>query len=328
MKKWFGIILILPVLISYLAPLNVKALHNDLISNENSLTLARKTDYKIYPVSLKTKEEKDSLNIINVVIEKNFNPYIVDHIKQILKDNRVAYNISNEIKENKINLLIGINNNKGIVNRYFQEINYNTAILLQKELRCVIDINNDKKIIAIMGNEDFRILDGLTTLEQTKVTLIAETVTESSVNARFDQVANIVKCLSFIKEDRYLLEDLINKASKLNKVDYVTETWSELVEALTNARSVFNNDNVTVDEVSLAYATLNMALANLVAKPDNPIIPVVPVNFVLPNSLGINPMIKAESVKIGDSTSFMTTVVLSVSLANMAYILLDREKKY
>lgn len=137
MKKLVGVMLSSTLIMSYAAPLSIRALDDSLISNKDVLaSTTDETGYKIYPIPLKMTEKNDILNIkntVNLVMEENINMYTTNHVEQVLKDNGITYNVSNEVKENETNLLVGIDDEQGIVDKYFEDVNYDASISSQKK---------------------------------------------------------------------------------------------------------------------------------------------------------------------------------------------------
>lgn len=66
-----------------------------------------------------------------------------------------------------------------------------------------------------------------------------------------------------LKPSKDKLNDLINKASKLDGNKYTKNSWSVFARALKVANEVSENENATKDEVSNSEKSLELALANL-----------------------------------------------------------------
>ncbi|SCK01869.1 Hyaluronoglucosaminidase precursor [uncultured Clostridium sp.] len=68
--------------------------------------------------------------------------------------------------------------------------------------------------------------------------------------------------------DKSKLEELINKVNKLDKNDYISTTWDKLEKVLKEAQKVFDDKNVTQEEVNKAYDGLMRAYLELRLKPN------------------------------------------------------------
>ncbi|MGG7057769.1 Ig-like domain-containing protein [Clostridium tertium] len=66
-----------------------------------------------------------------------------------------------------------------------------------------------------------------------------------------------------LKPSKDKLNELINKAESLNKENYTLESWNKLDEVLNNAKTVFDNEDSTQEEVSNAEKSLKNAINNL-----------------------------------------------------------------
>ena len=69
-----------------------------------------------------------------------------------------------------------------------------------------------------------------------------------------------------LKPDKSLLEDLINKANKIDLAKYTEVSAKNFTMALNNAKKIFSDDEVSKDKVEKAYKALNVAMVNLEEK--------------------------------------------------------------
>ena len=96
---------------------------------------------------------------------------------------------------------------------------------------------------------------------------------------------SVLDTFTINKTDSSALKDLVNEteSKKLNSNDYTEESWNTFQTALTNAKSVLENENASQSELDDAYNALKSAMDGLKApeKKDpeqNPETPVKPGN--------------------------------------------------
>ena len=73
------------------------------------------------------------------------------------------------------------------------------------------------------------------------------------------------------RQDKSLLEDLINQAEGLNSANYTKASFDGLTKALDEAKVVFENPNATQEEVDSAKATLEKAINSLEVNTTTPV---------------------------------------------------------
>ena len=77
----------------------------------------------------------------------------------------IKYVLGNNIDENKTNILVGVKDDYGIVDEYYYGIEYNTKISTDKDEGYVLNVDEEKNTIAILGNDDAGVKYGSYTLE-------------------------------------------------------------------------------------------------------------------------------------------------------------------
>lgn len=116
--------------------------------------------------------------------------------------------------------------------------------------------------------------------------------------------------------DKSLLEELIKRAEGLSENDYTGDSWKAMQDALANARAVFNDPNVSQEEVDKAADNLARALANLqkVSKPEvtNPTTPSIKDD-------------EKTSVKTGDNNLLSVYSALAL-LATASYVVFRKKE--
>ena len=85
---------------------------------------------------------------------------------------------------------------------------------------------------------------------------------QEEVNNAYKELVTAFLNLRLIP-DKSLLEELINKAEGLNKSNYTKATFDGLTKALNEAKAVFDNPNVTQEQIDNAKATLEKAINSL-----------------------------------------------------------------
>ena len=92
---------------------------------------------------------------------------------------------------------------------------------------------------------------------------------QEEVNNAYSELVTAFLNLRLIP-DKSLLEELINKAERLNGVNYTKASYAVVENALLTAKAVYENPNATQEEVDNAKVTLEKAIAGLQANPSTP----------------------------------------------------------
>ena len=142
-----------------------------------------------------------------------------------------------------------------------------------------------------------------------------ENAMQEEVNSAYKELVTAFLNLRLIP-DKSLLEDLINKAQELNAANYTKASYAVVENALENAKAVFDDPNVTQEQVDNAKDVLEKAInvleTNVTASVDNTVS--TPVNSG-----------DTTSVKTGDESlteMFATIALLSVT----GYTVLKRKE--
>ena len=159
--------------------------------------------------------------------------------------------------------------------------------------------------------------------------LTDENAMQPEVNEVYNALVKAFLDLRLIP-DKTLLEDLINKANGLNSENYTAATWEAMQSALANAQAVFDNPNVTQNEVDSAKDVLAQAINNLQVNSNTPIDtnkPSTPTDSAKP-SAPIKGGDKVVSVKTGDNVNINAIVaVAGASLIGMICLFLSKKRK-
>ena len=92
--------------------------------------------------------------------------------------------------------------------------------------------------------------------------------TQDKVNKAFDRLASIMQKLEFLKGDKTALKAFIDKVTGLDSTKYTETSWSAFETELTEANTVYNDENAMQEEVNNAYKELVTAFLKLRLIPD------------------------------------------------------------
>ena len=139
---------------------------------------------------------------------------------------------------------------------------------------------------------------------------------QEEVNNAYSELVTAFLNLRLIP-DKSLLEELINKAEGLNSANYTKATFDGLTKALNEAKAVFDNPNVTQEQIDNAKATLEKAINSLEAN----------VNTPVDNTLStpVNNGDTTTSVKTGDESLVGTLAGLALLSIAGAKVLRKKE---
>lgn len=139
--------------------------------------------------------------------------------------------------------------------------------------------------------DEFKTVDTSIYTEET-VAVFKEALTDAEkvladTNTTQEQVNNVANALQSAHDnlelkkpsvDKNKLSELINAAEQIDKSKYTEETVSKLVIALNNAKTVFEYDGATQEQVNTAIAELQTAIDGLKEKEQVPVTPETPKN--------------------------------------------------
>ncbi len=104
-------------------------------------------------------------------------------------------------------------------------------------------------------------------LDTAKAVLEKEEVTEQEVKEAYDALTSANEQLQY-KTDKTYLKTQLDKAHTLKESEYTPNSYAQFKEVLSNAQKVYDNENVTQEEVQEAEKALKDAIENLVLKAD------------------------------------------------------------
>ncbi len=126
-------------------------------------------DYSIYPVPVSMKEKDGTLipdQEVTLVMEDEVDDYTKQHIYRVLEENGMSYNTAAEPDAEGTNVILGVADGEGAADDYFTEVDYDRSISTDKSEGYVLDVDEEKHTIAVMGHENTGTSYGLDTLDQ------------------------------------------------------------------------------------------------------------------------------------------------------------------
>ena len=140
-------------------------------------------------------------------------------------------------------------------------------------------------------------------LQKAKDVLTKEDATQSEVDSVYNEIIRAYLDLRF-KPNKDALNELISKASLLNKANYSEASWKVMQSALEEAKNVLDNPEANEQDVKAAVEILEASIEKLETKTS----------------------IKKAAVKTGDTTSMFSALGLVASLSAVAYLSKRRRK--
>ena len=135
---------------------------------------------------------------------------------------------------------------------------------LKEDLRILYDAvkDTDEALYTPKSFEAFK-----KALDTAKAVLEKEEVTEQEVKEAYDALTSANEQLQY-KADKTYLKTQLDKAHTLKESEYTPNSYAQFKEVLSNAQKVYDNENVTQEEVQEAEKALKDAIENLVLKAD------------------------------------------------------------
>lgn len=137
----------------------------------NDTSIQVENNYEIYPLPQNEVYLGSDFRItdeVNIVLEDGIDESTRNFIVEILNNNGINNTFSNEVVDNKTNIIIGVRGSAGYVDNYFNEnIEYNQEIFLEEDAY-VLKVDNSLKengVIAILGDTTDSAYYGIATLK-------------------------------------------------------------------------------------------------------------------------------------------------------------------
>lgn len=124
-------------------------------------------EYEFSPIPQSVTYNSGSLEIsetVNLVFEDDVETNVKDKYIDILEENDIAFQESESINSQNMNLIVGTQNDSGVVEDYFENIEYNKELSTNCDEGYVLDVNIDDNVVAILGSDDLGTLYGGYTL--------------------------------------------------------------------------------------------------------------------------------------------------------------------
>ena len=201
---------------------------------------------------------------------------------------KIAVDMANLITDEELENIVPVVVNEFIVARNEANDIYNNASALQVEVNNAFD-----RLASIMQKLEFykgdktalqAFVDKVDKIDSSNYTPTTWTVFETELNEAKDVLANenamqeeinnayselVTAFLNLrLKPDKTGLGQLIEEAETKQESNYTPESWNALQEALNYAKEIYNDENVTQEEVDNAVTKLQDALDNLVSVVD------------------------------------------------------------
>lgn len=122
---------------------SVKAMQND--------------EYTLSPLPRNITYGDETLHIdsdINLVFEEGVAPLTQENYTDALKQANHSYTISDQIKDDTTNIIVGLKDGTGIVDEYFDSFKYDESISSDVEEGYVLNVDTNQDMIAILGNDN------------------------------------------------------------------------------------------------------------------------------------------------------------------------------
>ncbi|HHD2751328.1 TPA: beta-N-acetylglucosaminidase domain-containing protein [Clostridium perfringens] len=123
-------------------------------------------EYEIYPIPQSIKYENSTVTLgaeANVVFEEGIDEATKNRLLEVLAIKGINHEVSNEIKEDKTNFLVGINNSEEIVDKYFTENNLVDDAHFEKNDAHMLSVKGN--VIAVLGKNTDSAFYGITSLK-------------------------------------------------------------------------------------------------------------------------------------------------------------------
>ena len=136
----------------------------NVLANESKETKGE--EYEIYPIPQSIKYDNGTVTLgtdANVVFEEGIDEATKNRLLEVLSIKGINHEESNEIKEDKTNFLIGINNSEGVVDKYFTDNNLVNDSHFENHDAHVVSVKGN--VIAVLGKNTDSAFYGITSLK-------------------------------------------------------------------------------------------------------------------------------------------------------------------
>ncbi|WP_327445043.1 beta-N-acetylglucosaminidase domain-containing protein [Clostridium tarantellae] len=123
-------------------------------------------EYEIYPIPQSIKYDNESIDLdeeANIVFEEGIDEATKNRLIETLGIKEINYEVSTEIKEEKLNFLVGINNSNGVVDNYFTENNLSKDSHFKNNDAYIVSAKDN--VVAVLGKDTDSAFYGITSLK-------------------------------------------------------------------------------------------------------------------------------------------------------------------
>ena len=124
-------------------------------------------EYEIYPVPQHSEYKESSFSVgdnVNVIFESGVDIYTRNRLTEILKNQNITFQVSNDMVEGKTNVLIGINDSGELVDNYFNSEVPHEETFFDEKTDAHLVYSNDG-VIGVLGEDADSAFYGVTTLK-------------------------------------------------------------------------------------------------------------------------------------------------------------------
>ncbi|WP_370831902.1 beta-N-acetylglucosaminidase domain-containing protein [Clostridium sp.] len=124
-------------------------------------------EYEIYPVPQKSEYKESSFSVgdnVNVIFESGVDVYTRNRLTEILKNQNITFQVSDNMVEGKTNVLIGINDSGELVDKYFNSEVPHEEEFFDEKTDAHLVYSNDG-VIGVLGEDADSAFYGVTTLK-------------------------------------------------------------------------------------------------------------------------------------------------------------------
>ncbi|WP_455684229.1 LamG-like jellyroll fold domain-containing protein [Thomasclavelia sp.] len=282
---------------------------SDKVSKLSEVMLGSVTGDEIYP-DIKNKEVSD-LYVTNLQIAVELASKITD------KDlENVVPAVINEFKAALADAKAVLNNTNATQNQIDTAFDRLANVMHMLEFFKGNKTDLDKLIAQIEGLNQIDYSEAswnamIPVLNEAREVIADENAMQKEVNETYTKLVTAFIDLR-LKPNKDLLNDLINKANRLNKASYTAVSLGIVEKELAQANAVLNNPEATQEEVDKAVNGLTNAMAKLVTNSSNP-------------TADADALVKAgdtkqDAVKTGDYTNLTSLTTLIGSMIIIVYL--------
>ena len=127
---------------------------------------AKNDEYEIYPIPQSIEYGDGNVNLqskANVIFEDGIDDATKNRLFEVLSIKGIEYEVGTEIKNDRTNFLVGINNSNGVVDNYFNNKNLDDDAHFEKIDSHMVSV--DDNVIAVLGKDTDSAFYGITSLK-------------------------------------------------------------------------------------------------------------------------------------------------------------------